>query len=240
MITICLDFGNTRKKCAVFSDDILIEVIVLENNLEDEIQIILDKHKPSFSILSSVINHSLNVEEILLKKTNFHKLNYQSKLPISTPVGKPETIGADRLAMSCATVNLFSYQHNLVIGLGSCITYNFINKFNEFIGGSISPGMQMRFKAMNDYTNLLPIIKAEHQFPLIGFDTKTNLLSGVLYGLAKEIDGIINLYKEKYNNLNVIITGGDADFFSKHIINKINYEPELIFKGLLSISLLNR
>lgn len=240
MITICLDFGNTRKKCAVFSDDILTEVIVLENNLEDEIQIILDKHNPSFSILSSVINHSLNVEKILFKKTNFHKLNYQSKLPISTPVGKPETIGADRLAMSCAAVNLFSYQHNLVIGLGSCITYNFINKFNEFIGGSISPGMQMRFKAMNDYTNLLPIIKAEHQFPLIGFDTKTNLLSGVLYGLAKEIDGIINLYKEKYNNLNVIITGGDADFFSKHIINKIYYEPELIFKGLLSISLQNR
>jgi type III pantothenate kinase len=97
----------------------------------------------------------------------------------------------------------------------------------------------MRFKAMNDYTELLPIVKAEHQFPLIGYDTKTNLLSGVLYGLAKELDGIMDLYKEKYDKLNVIVTGGDAAFFSKHLNNKINYEPELIFKGLLAISKAN-
>ncbi|MFY7963569.1 MAG: type III pantothenate kinase [Chitinophagaceae bacterium] len=236
MTTLCLDFGNTRKKCAVFINNNIADIVVFNDDIMADLEKILIKYNPAKSILSSVINHSIAIEEILSKNTQFHKLNYQSKLPITTPVGKPETIGADRLAICSAAVAMFPKQHNLAIGLGSCITYNFINKFGEFLGGSISPGMQMRFKAMNDYTALLPIVKAEHQFPLVGYDTKTNLLSGVLYGLAKELDGIIDMYKEKYDKLNVIVTGGDAAFFSKHLNNKINFEPELIFKGLLAIS----
>jgi len=233
--TLCLDFGNTRRKCAVFVNKDVADIVVLTNDTEDLIKLI-EKYQPTHSILSSVINHNVAIEALLKAHTHFHQLNYQSKLPITTPVGKPETIGADRLAICSAAVAMFPKQHNLAIGLGSCITYNFINKFSEFLGGSISPGMLMRFKAMNDYTALLPIVNAEHQFPLIGYDTKTNLQSGVLYGLAKELDGIIDLYKERYANLNVIVTGGDAEFFSQHLVNKINYEPHLIFKGLLAIS----
>ena len=235
MKTLCLDFGNTRQKCAVFNNNELIDVIVLNSSSNDDLLNVIDAHNPTHSILSSVINHNIEVEEILAAKTHFHKLNYLSKLPITTPAGKPETIGADRLAICSAAANMFPQQHNLAIGLGTCITYNFINKFGEFLGGSISPGMIMRFKAMNDYTALLPIVKAEHQFPLVGYDTKTNLLSGVLYGLAKEVDGIIDLYKEKYDKLNIVLTGGDADFFSHHLKNKIDYEPNLLFKGLLEI-----
>jgi type III pantothenate kinase len=235
MITLCLDFGNTRQKCAVFNNHNLIDVVVLNTASINDLLHIIQQHQPTHSILSSVINHSIEVEEILAANTHFHKLNHLSKLPITTPVGKPETIGADRLAICSAAVNMFPKKHNLAIGLGTCITYNFINKFNEFLGGSISAGMKMRFKAMNDYTALLPIIEAQHQFPLIGYDTKTNLLSGVLYGLAKEVDGIIDLYKEKYEQLNVIVTGGDADFFSHHLKNKICYEPNLLFMGLLEI-----
>lgn len=239
MTTLCLDFGNTRQKCAVFINKDVAEIIVLKEDIISHLKNIITQYNPTKSILSSVILHDVAIETLLQSTTQFHQLNHLSKLPVTTPVGKPETIGADRLAICSAAVAMFPQQHNLAIGLGSCITYNFINKFSEFLGGSISPGMQMRFKAMNDYTALLPIVKAEHQFPLIGYDTKTNLLSGVLYGLAKEIDGIIDLYKEKYNHLNVIVTGGDADFFSKHLSNPIHYEPHLIFKGLLAISEVN-
>ena len=240
MKTLCLDFGNTRQKCAVFNNSELIDVIVLNTSSNDDLINVIDAHLPTHSILSSVINHSTEVEQILATKTKFHKLNHLSKLPILTPVGKPETIGADRLAICSAAVNMCPKQHNLAIGLGTCITYNFINKFGEFLGGSISPGMLMRFKSMNDYTALLPIVKPEHQFPLVGYDTKTNLLSGVLYGLAKEVDGIIDLYKEKYDKLNVILTGGDADFFSHHLKNKVEFEPNLLFKGLLEICIKNQ
>lgn len=240
MKTLCLDFGNTRQKCGIFLNDDIIETFVFSESVLEELQHIIQTHRPSHSILSSVINHNAEIENLLKKKTNFHLLNYLSQLPITTPVGKPETIGADRLALCSAAADLYNKNHKLVIGLGSCITFNFVNKFNEFLGGSISPGMLMRFKAMNDYTALLPIIKAEHQFPLVGYDTKTNLLSGVLYGLSKELDGIADLYAEKYNNIKLILTGGDAEFFSHHLKNRFQFEPNLLFMGLLAISKRNR
>ena len=234
--TLCFDFGNTRLKCAVFNNAELKEVIVLENDDVATIQSIIQQHQPTKSILSSVINHNLLIEEVLASNTQFHKLNHTSKLPITTPVGKPETIGADRLAICSAAVHLYPNQHNLAIGLGTCITYNFINKFHEFLGGSISPGMNMRFRAMHEQTALLPMIEATHDFPLIGYDTKTNLLSGVLLGMAKEIDGIIEAYSDKYGNFNVLITGGDMAFFVSHLKNRIFADPYLIFKGLYAIS----
>lgn len=234
--TLCFDFGNTRLKCAVFEEDKLVDVIVLADDGEQTINALIEQYKPTKSILSSVVNHNPLLETLLEQHTKFHKLNHNSKLPITTPVGKPETIGADRLAICAAAVHLFPNTHTLAIGLGTCITYNFTNKFHEFLGGSISPGMYMRFKAMNDHTALLPLIQPDHNFPLIGYDTKTNLLSGVLLGMAKEIDGIIDAYKEKYDNFNVLITGGDVAFFETHIKNKIFADPYLIFKGLYAIS----
>lgn len=238
-ITLCFDFGNTRLKVAVFHNAELQTVLVLENGSIDTIQDLLRQYKPQQSILSSVINHDTAIETILAQQTKFHKLNHLSKLPITTPVGKPETIGADRLALCAAAVHLYPNQHNLVIGLGTCITYNFINKYHEFLGGSISPGMQMRFRAMHEQTAFLPIIEPSYDFPLIGYDTKTNLLSGVLLGMAKEIDGIIDAYSEKYNNFNVLITGGDIPFFVTHLKNKIFVDPNLIFKGLYAINKYN-
>jgi type III pantothenate kinase len=92
---------------------------------------------------------------------------------------------------------------------------------------------------MHEYTALLPIVEADSQFPLIGYDTKTNLLSGVILGMAKEIDGIIDAYALKFNNFNVLLTGGDMSFFAPHLKNKIFADPYLIYKGLYAISEVN-
>ncbi|MEI8097655.1 MAG: type III pantothenate kinase [Sediminibacterium sp.] len=237
--TCCFDFGNTRLKCAIFKNRELENLIVIDNDLPETIQAVLNQYQPNKTILASVINHNPASEAILASQTQFHKLSYTSKIPLTTPVGKPETIGADRLALCAAAVDLFPNQHNLVIGLGSCITYNFVNKFHEFLGGSISPGMQMRFRSMHEYTALLPLIEADNQFPLIGFDTKTNLLSGVILGMAKEIDGIIEAYSLKYSNFNVLLTGGDMGFFVPHLKKKIFADSYLIYKGLYAISEFN-
>ena len=237
--TLCFDFGNTRLKCAVFNNRDFVEECILENADINSIQLLIDQFRPKRSILSSVINHPPEIEELLAKHTHFHKLGHNSKLPLTTPVGKPETIGADRLAIVAAAVDIFPNQHNLAIGLGTCITYNFINRSHEFLGGSISPGMNMRFRAMHEQTALLPLIKAESNFPLVGFDTKTNLLSGVILGMAKEIDGIIEAYALKYSNFNVLLTGGDMGFFVPLLKNKIFADPYLIYKGLYAISAFN-
>ena len=238
-ITLCFDFGNTRKKAAVFYDTELKETVLLENDSVEIIQSIINKFQPQKSILSSVINHNAAIEELLASKTKFHKLNHLTKLPLTTPVGKPETIGADRLALAAAAVYFYPKKNNLVIGLGTCVTYNFINKYHELIGGAISPGMEMRLKSLNQFTAKLPLINAESNVPLIGYDTKTNILTGVVLGMAKEIDGFINAYKEKFGNFNVLLTGGDLVHLVSHLENKIFADPELIFKGLYAISEVN-
>ncbi|MEP6952172.1 MAG: type III pantothenate kinase [Ginsengibacter sp.] len=234
--TLCFDFGNTRLKCGVFTSGHLTEVLSLNDSDDETIEGLLAKYQPAKTILSSVIEDNTAMEKTLAKGSSFHKLSSQSILPFTTPVGKPETIGADRLALAAAAVHFYKGQNNLVIGLGSCVTYNFINKYNSFLGGSISPGMEMRFKSLNNYTAKLPLIKADWNFPLIGYDTRTNILSGVLMGLAAEIDGIIDNYEEKFANFNVLLTGGDALYFAHHLKNKIFADPDLIFKGLYAIS----
>ena len=238
--TLCFDFGNTRMKCAVFTDGNFVKEHVLENDGEETIGALLDLYHPDRSILSSVIDHNPLLEELLKGATRFHKLDHRSKLPVTTPVGKPETIGADRLALVVAAATIFPGKNNLVIGLGSAVTYNYINKYREFIGGGISPGMEMRFKSLNVFTAKLPLVKADWNFPLAGYDTRTNILSGVILGMAKEIDGIIEAYEEKYDNFNVLLSGGDSIYFSRHLKKKIFTDPYLIYKGLYAISEFNQ
>ncbi len=238
-ITLCFDFGNTRLKCAVFDGRELLEVIVLENDETSTIQAILEKYKPVKTLLSSVIKHNPEINSLLDSSSRFHLLDHHSKLPITSPVGKPETIGADRLGLVVAAVDLFPRMNNLIVGLGSAITYNFVNKYHEFLGGGISPGMEMRFKSLHTFTALLPLVEKDWNFPLVGYDTRTNILSGVILGMAKEIDGTIDAYAERYGNFNVLLTGGDAPYFVYHLKNKIFADPNLIYKGLYAISEFN-
>ena len=147
--TICFDFGNTRLKAAIFNKKTLTELRIVENDNPVTIQAIIDEFKPEKTILSSVVHHNKTIEELLAKQSKFHLLGPNSLINFTAPVGKPETIGADRLALVAAAVDLYPQQHNLIISLGTCITYNFVNISHEFIGGSISPGMQMRFRAMH-------------------------------------------------------------------------------------------
>lgn len=222
----------------------LTEVLSLEDDSNDAISRLLDKYKPQNSILSSVIDHNTGIEKLLTARSVFIKLDSATLLPFTTPVTKPKTIGADRLALAAFAVNFYKGHNNLIISLGSCITYNFINKYNSFIGGSISPGMEMRFKALHTFTAKLPLVKAgpagtRWNFPLIGYDTHTNIMSGVIMGMAVEIDGIINEYKEKFENFNVLLTGGNTDNFVQHLKNKIFADPYLILKGLYAISKYN-
>jgi type III pantothenate kinase len=235
-ITLCFDFGNTRLKCGVMNGDVLEEVVVLEDDSSPVIKALIEKYKPAKSILSSVIDHNAELESLLGAASKFHRLDHTSKIPVTTPVGKPQDIGADRLALVVAAIHLFPEKNNLVVGLGSAITYNFINKKREFVGGGISPGMEMRFKSLHMFTARLPLVDKDWNFPLIGYDTVTNITSGVILGMAKEIDGMIDAYSERYGNFNVLLTGGDAPYFVYHLKNRIFADPNLIFKGLYAIS----
>lgn len=236
LTTLCLDFGNTRKKYALFKNQSLETQGILESDEPASVLELLAALKPEKCILSSVIHHHPELEQTLSAHTRFHLLNHHSKLPFATPVGKPETIGADRLALCAAAVHFFPGKNNLVIALGTCITYNFINVKHEFLGGGISPGMDMRFKSLHELTAKLPLVREDWNFPLIGYDTATNITSGVILGMAKEIDGFLDEYQAQYGNFNALLTGGNAAYFVPHLKNKIFADPNLIFKGLYAIS----
>ena len=235
-ITLCFDFGNTRLKCGVFENKSITEVIELSDCTPGTLQKLIDKYHPAKTILSSVINHDPQIETILASHSVFHKVSHITKLPFTATVSKPETIGADRIALAAGAVYFYPGKNNLVIGMGSCVTYNFINKYKHFLGGGISPGMEMRFTSLKTFTAKLPLVKPSWNFPLVGYDTRTNILSGVLLGMRNEIDGMIEEYSEKFNNFNVLLTGGDSAYFAAHLKNKIFADPDLIFKGLYAIS----
>ena len=239
MTTLCFDFGNTRKKVAVFKESEILETIILKDDKAVTIAELLVKFKPQHTILSSVIIHDPSIETLLAEKSRFHKLSAATKINFTIPVGKPETIGADRLALIAAAVHFYPKKNNLIIGLGSCITYNFVNQYHQFLGGGISPGMDMRFKAMHDFTALLPLEKETWNYPLIGYDTRTNLQSGVLHGMAAEIDGITEKYGLKYSNFNVVLTGGNSSYFAGQLKTRIFADHNFLFKGLYALSQLN-
>jgi type III pantothenate kinase len=241
MKTLCLDFGNTRLKAAIFDDDRFQEEFVLPKDEPAGIEQLLQQYNPGKSILSSVIDHNPAIEVMLAARTKFHKLSHLTRVNFTMPVGKPETVGADRLALCAAAVHFFPGRNNLVIGMGSCITYNFINQYHEFIGGSISPGMEMRFRAMQVFTAKLPFVHPDPMttgwnFPLIGYDTKTNLQSGVISGISFEMAGFIDVYSARYDNFNVVLTGGDTAYFAGQLKKKIFADRNFLFKGLYALS----
>jgi type III pantothenate kinase len=234
--TLCLDFGNSRQKAALFEGEDLKEIRVLEDARTDSVDLLLTQWKPDRSILSSVIDHEVALIDLLSMRTQFHQLNHQTRINFTTPVGKPESIGADRLALCAAAVHFFPRRNNLIIALGTCITYNFINTEHSFLGGGISAGLSMRLKAMHHQTALLPLIEPKADVPLVGYDTETNMLSGSVLGMAKEIDGFIDLYRARYGNFNAVLTGGDIPYLVSHLKNEIFADPDFLFKGLYAIA----
>ncbi len=234
--TLCFDFGNTRLKCGVFQNGHLIEVLTLAEDTFQNVTDLIKQYQPLNTILSSVIDHDQNIETLLSTTTHFHKLSFQSKLPFTSPVAKPESIGADRIALVSAATRLYSNSNTLIIALGTSITYNFINKQHEFLGGAISPGLHMRLRSLEHYTAKLPFVKPHFHYPLIGYDTATNILSGVIGGMVNEINGFVEDYQKLYNNFNVVLTGGDTRDFAGLLKSKIFADPDLLFKGLYVIS----
>ena len=239
MITLCLDFGNTRLKAGIFENADFVEEVYLTGAGVMEIKLLLEKYRPVKCILSSVINHDEQIESLLSAETIFHKLSSTTRLNFTNPVSKPETIGADRLALIAAAVHFFPGKNNLVISLGTCITYNFVNQYHQFLGGSISPGMDMRFKSMHEFTAKLPLATNAWHVPLIGYDTKTNLQSGVVTGITSELAGFIGKYNEAYGNFNAVLTGGNSAYFAGQVKNRIFADHNFLFKGLYALSELN-
>jgi len=239
MNSLCIDIGNTRIKVAIFAQNKLREVKNYEILGNSELEELLIINSITHSIISSVRKEDFAFTEILKQKTKFLALDHYTKLPFINCYASPETLGIDRVALAAAAINLFDKEHCLIIDVGTCITYDFVNNKQEYLGGAISPGIGLRLKSMNSFTGKLPLLNFEPVEAFLGKDTKSSMLSGVFYGILSEIEGTIDLYKKEFGNINVVLSGGDSLKFEKHLKNGIFANPNLVLWGLNKILLYN-
>ncbi len=233
-MNLIVDVGNSSVKLAVFQESKLLESYSssIKNFFKKFQEIKKDHPQIAFSILSSVIKDTSELEKILEKQTKLFVLNEKTKLPFKNNYSSPQTLGKDRLALVAAGSLKFQHKNLLVIDAGTCITFDFKNNVNEYLGGAISPGLQMRLKALNHFTAKLPLVDLDENVPLIGDSTQNSILSGVLNGVSAELDGIIDRYKADYKYLTVILTGGDTQILSKRVKNSIFANPNFLLEGL--------
>ncbi|MDD4374375.1 MAG: type III pantothenate kinase [Bacteroidales bacterium] len=227
---IILDIGNTLIKLAHVESGHLRDV----QSFEDE-EILLNsisEQSCSGGIIGSVREMSSHMFDWTKRQNNILLLNSDTPLPFKIAYKSPDTLGPDRIALAAAAYERFPYQNVLVIDMGSCITYDLLTAEGVYVGGAISPGIRMRFKAMNAFTAKLPMAEPTDKTPLIGYDTQSSLQSGVMNGVQAEIEGVIDRYATNYKDLTVLIGGGDNKYFDKRFKVNIFAASNLVLEGL--------
>ena len=191
-------------------------------------------YKITSSILSSVIGIYAEISNII-EVYSAEVLSEKTPLPIINSYKTPLTLGKDRLAAVVGASVLYPGKDVLVFDAGTCLTIDFINSDKEYVGGRISPGIEMRYNALHTFTDKLPLIKSEKNTLVIGNDTKTSIISGVQQGILAEVKTIISEYKIQNTDTVFVFTGGDSFYFEKELKNSIFANPNLVLIGLNEI-----
>lgn len=227
---VCIDYGNTRIKLAVFVNDELKKRIILLS--WDALMAELKEQVPCNVIFSSVREASSSLDEIKSIAHNFVELSHVTPLPITNAYKTPKTLGKDRLAAVVGAWTLKPQSNSLVVDLGTAATFDFISSGGRYLGGTISPGLNMRLKSLNYFTDKLPLVEPVAVSPLLGADTSEALRSGAFNGMLFEIEGYIRRMRQKYESLFVFLTGGDAFYFENRLKSSIFANENLVLIGL--------
>lgn len=235
-MNLAVDYGNSAAKVAIFDQHELKAKHTFVD--PEDLKSFLESSSAENFIISSVTTEAETVSHWSKAK---HKLvlSHLLPLPVKIQYATPQTLGVDRIAGSCGAVQLFPGKNTLVIDAGTCITYDFTDSRKQYVGGSISPGLKMRFQAAHTFTARLPLVNPVENPELIGNSTETSIQSGVVNGMVAEIDGVIDRYQHKYPDLQVILCGGDGPFFENKLKASIFASPELVLIGLNSVLIHN-
>ena len=231
-LNLVIDLGNSSLKVALFDKNVMINKFIYSNQSLDYILDIYNNNTIDNSIISNVSTIDKNILDFLKINSNLFSINESINLPFINLYKTKNTLGHDRIALVSAAAVNFPGQNILIIDVGTCITYDFKNSKNEYLGGGISPGIQMRFKSLNSETSNLPLLTINLDNKLLGDDTDSSINSGVINGVISEIDGLINQYQERFKNIKIILTGGDSDFLLNKIKNTIFADQNFLLKGL--------
>lgn len=247
-MNLAIDVGNTLAKAALFEENLL--KTYFEPLDEQSLMVVMAQEKIRNIIISTVNSRADDLLKLIPSHIPIFRLQYQMPLPIQHLYHTPATLGMDRVAAATGATVLFPLANRLVIDAGTCITYDFVDSQNIYHGGSISLGLQMRFRALHEFTAKLPLFSKENfkeNVSFIGNSTETSMVSGVVNGMISEIEGFIMRYHQKFGELQVIFCGGDAHFLWTKLRNerwtskqvKVEYKKELLFIGLNEILLYN-
>lgn len=233
---LIIDIGNTVAKLVAFDGDEPIEEIRTSNDSLSALGAFAAKYAFTHGIVGTVKELTAEAEEQL---RNLHipilRFSPQTPVPITNRYRSPKTLGADRLAAAVGARSLKPGKDLLIIDAGTCITYEVIDAKGNYWGGNIAPGMQMRLRALNEFTAKLPLVSAEGDVPGMGYDTETAIRSGVLRGMKYEIEGYIRSMRSKYPKLLVFLTGGDKINFDATIKSIIFADKFIVPRGLNKI-----
>jgi type III pantothenate kinase len=234
-MNLIIDQGNTLFKTALFNDNELVNRSKFKYTDINKFNDWLSKNNSSSLkvITSSVTNDIINLNNFDI--INHIHLSSDTKLPIKNNYKTPKTLGNDRIANATAAWHLNPNKNSLVIDMGTCIKYDLINSDGEYLGGNISPGLEMRYKAINSFTDQLPLLSANQINQEFGTDTKSSIECGVELGMQYEIEGFIKQYKALFSHLTIFMTGGDAKHFDKSFKSAIFANSNLTLIGLNEI-----
>ena len=233
-MNLIIDVGNSFVKLAVFQDGkIIASYKVKSKEVLKTLRIIRKEYKNIERAIYSSVGKLRKTDVIYIEKYyNTLILNHETKVPFKNLYSTPKTLGIDRIALVSGSVQQFPDKNVLIIDAGTCITFDFITNKNQYLGGAISPGIRMRYKALYHFTANLPLLETELPKTIIGDATATSIHSGVVEGVLLEIDGAIQKYKLKYPDLTIILTGGDANFLSKQLKSSIFANSNFLLEGL--------
>ncbi|MBC7915070.1 MAG: type III pantothenate kinase [Pyrinomonadaceae bacterium] len=238
MINLVIDIGNTLSKVAVFNNRELVSLEQSVDLTEPYLSKLIKDNKIDNSIISSVKPEIKHLEDCLKAVTKYNHFTAITDSEIINYYKTPNTLGPDRYAAVIGAAANYPDQNCLVLDAGTCITYDFISSEKKYFGGSISPGIQMRFKAMHTFTGKLPLVNADlHNSENYGDDTLSSILTGVQKGVLYEVLGFIEYYNSTWPHLKVILCGGDMNFFDTQLKSSIfahtlKTEPNLVLIGL--------
>ncbi len=239
-MNLVLDIGNSLLKVGIFKNNNLINYFEFNQDYYLNVKSIIHKNPITYSIASNVSESNNKLIELLSNETNLIKFNSSLKVPFKNCYQTINTLGKDRIALVSNASKEYPKENILLIDLGSCITFDFLNNKNEYLGGSISPGLRMRYKSLNNYTANLPLIDPKEIDYFIGKNTEDSIHSGIINGIISELNSIIDKYTNQYKEIRIILTGGDSKFLFKKIKNGIFANPNFLIFGLNFLIELNK
>ncbi len=239
-MNLVLDIGNSLLKAGIFKNNNLINYCEFNKDYFINVKSILDNNPISHSIASNVSESNNKLIELLSNKTNLIEFNSSLNVPFKNCYQSKNTLGKDRIALVSNASKEYPKENVLLIDLGSCITFDFLNNKNEYLGGSISPGLRMRYKSLNNYTANLPLLDPKEIDYFIGKNTEDSIHSGIINGIISELNSTVEKYKSQYKKIRIILTGGDSKFLFKKIKSGIFANSNFLIFGLNFLIELNK